>query len=129
MPRAMWLEYPGTICNLTGRWDRREGICGGTFAPGLGGVGLDHTPRNGPSKLAIAGRLRSERTLAIKWIATRVQIGIAKGAKTVLHDLVQGHQKGLPASATERCAQVEFQSAISPLLWKKESSRWRSLSE
>jgi hypothetical protein len=40
-------------------------------------------------KLAVAARLRSETTLPIKWIAARVQIGTAKGAKSVLHHLAQ----------------------------------------
>ena len=38
--------------------------------------------RSDPGKLASAARLRSETTLPIKWIAARVQIGTAKGAKT-----------------------------------------------
>ena len=45
--------------------------------------------RSGPGKLAIPARLRSETTLPIKWIAARVQIGTAKGAKSVLHHLAQ----------------------------------------
>jgi len=43
--------------------------------------------RSDPGKLASAARLRSETTLPIKWIAARVQIGTAKGAKSVLHHL------------------------------------------
>jgi hypothetical protein len=38
---------------------------------------------------AVTARLRSETTLPIKWIAARVQIGTAKGAKSVLHHLAQ----------------------------------------
>ena len=48
----------------------------------------------------------------IKWIAARVHIGTAKGAKTVLHELAQGHHQRKPPSATERCAQLEFQSTV-----------------
>jgi hypothetical protein len=48
----------------------------------------------------------------IKWIAARVHIGTAKGAKTVLHQLAQDHHQRKPASATERCAQFEFQSTV-----------------
>jgi hypothetical protein len=40
--------------------------------------------RSDPGKLPIAARLRNETTLPIKWIAARVQIGTAKGAKSVL---------------------------------------------
>ena len=42
-----------------------------------------------PGKLASAARLRSETTLPIKWIAARVQVGTAKGAKSVLPHLAQ----------------------------------------
>jgi len=48
--------------------------------------------RSDPGRLAIAVRLRSETTLPVKWIAGRVQIGTAKGAKSVLHHLAQGYQ-------------------------------------
>jgi len=40
--------------------------------------------RGDPGKLAIAARLRNGTTLAIKWIAARVQIGTPKGAQAVL---------------------------------------------
>jgi hypothetical protein len=43
--------------------------------------------RSVPGKRASAARLRSETTLPIKWIAARVQIGTAKGAKSVLPHL------------------------------------------
>jgi hypothetical protein len=49
----------------------------------------------------------------IKWIAARVLRGTAKGAKTVLHQLARGHPQRKPASATEPCAQLEFQSTVS----------------
>jgi hypothetical protein len=44
-------------------------------------------------KLAIVARLRSETTLPIKWIGARVQIGTAKGAKSVLHHLAQSQDQ------------------------------------
>jgi hypothetical protein len=47
--------------------------------------------RSDPDKLAIAVRLRNETTLPVKWIAARVQIGTAKGAKSVLHRSGRGH--------------------------------------
>ena len=68
--------------------------------------------RSDRGKLAIAARLRSETTLPMKWIAARVHIDTAKGAKTALHQLAHGHHQRKPASATERCAQLEFQSAV-----------------
>jgi hypothetical protein len=68
--------------------------------------------RSDPGKLAIAARLRSETTLPIKWIAARVQIGTARGAKSVLHHLAQSQDQRKTASALEPCAQLEFQSAV-----------------
>jgi hypothetical protein len=61
---------------------------------------------------AIAARLRSETTLPIKWIAARVQIGTAKGAKSVLPHLAQSQDQRKTASALEPCAQLEFQSLM-----------------
>ena len=72
--------------------------------------------RSDPGKLAIAARLRSETTLPIKWIAARVQIGTAKGAKSVLHHLAQSQDQRKTASALEPCAQLEFQSTVDPYL-------------
>jgi hypothetical protein len=63
-------------------------------------------------KLAIAAWLRSETTLPIKWIAARVQIGTAKGAKSVLHHLAQSQDQRKTAKALEPCAQLEFQSTV-----------------
>jgi hypothetical protein len=71
--------------------------------------------RSDPGKLAIAARLRSETTLPIKWIAARVQIGTAKGAKSVVHHLPQSQDQRKAARALEPCAQLEFQSAVGPL--------------
>ena len=49
--------------------------------------------RSEPGKLAIAARLRSGTTLPIKWIAGRVQIGAAEGAKSVLPHLAQSQDQ------------------------------------
>ena len=68
--------------------------------------------RNDPGKLASTARLRSETTLPIKWIATRVQMGTAKGAKSVLPHLAQSQDQRKTANALEPCAQLEFQSAV-----------------
>ncbi|MGO8926450.1 MAG: hypothetical protein ACLQU3_06110 [Limisphaerales bacterium] len=70
--------------------------------------------RSDPGKLAIAARLRSETTLPIKWIAAWVQIGTAKGAKSVLPHLAQCQDQRKTASALEPCAQLEFQSTVDP---------------
>jgi hypothetical protein len=51
-------------------------------------------------------------TLPIKWIAARVQIGTAKGAKSVLHHLAQSQDQRKTANALEPCAQLEFQSTV-----------------
>ena len=61
---------------------------------------------------AITARLRSETILPIKWIAVRVQIGPAKGAKAVLPHLAQSRDQRKTASALEPCAQLEFQSTV-----------------
>jgi hypothetical protein len=65
-----------------------------------------------PDKLAIAIRLSNETTLPVKWIAARVQIGTAKGAKSVLHRSGRGRHRHKPARTDEPCAQLEFQSTV-----------------
>jgi len=68
---------------------------------------LDFRPQTldcAPAKLASAARLRSETTLPIKWIAARVRIGTAKGAKSVLPHLAQSQDQRKTARALEPCA-------------------------
>jgi hypothetical protein len=48
------------------------------------------------------------------WIAARVPIGTAKGAKSVLPHLAQSQDQRKTASALEPCAQLEFQSTVDP---------------
>jgi hypothetical protein len=60
----------------------------------------------------LIARLRSETTLPIKWIAARVQIGTAQGAKSVLHHLAQSQDQRKTAKALEPCAQLELQSTV-----------------
>ena len=71
--------------------------------------------RSDPGKLASAARLRNETTLPIKWIAARLQIGTAKGAKSVLPHLTQSQDQRKAAKALDPCAQIEFQSTVGPL--------------
>jgi len=47
--------------------------------------------------VALAARLRKETTLPIKWIAARLQIGTAKGAKSALHRSGRGQHQHKPA--------------------------------
>src|ERR1017187_3602610 len=68
--------------------------------------------RSDPDRLAIAARLRRETTLPIKWIAARVQIGTAKGAKSVLHHLAHRQHPGNAAAGLKPCTQLEFQSTV-----------------
>ena len=68
--------------------------------------------RSAPDKLAIAARLRNETTLPLKWIAARVQIDTAKGAKSVLGRSIRGQHQHKPARADAPCAQLEFQSTV-----------------
>jgi hypothetical protein len=49
-------------------------------------------------------------TLPFKWIAARVQIDTAKGAKSVLRHLAQSQDQRQVESVLEPCAQLEFQS-------------------
>ena len=65
-----------------------------------------------PDELASAARLRSETTLPFKWIAARVQVGTAKGAKSVLPHLAQSQHQRQTARALEPCTQLEFQSPV-----------------
>jgi hypothetical protein len=81
---------------------------------GRAAVRVGHSPTQRPRKVAIAARLRSETPLPIKWIAARVQIGTAKGAKSVLPHLAQSQDQRRTASALEPCAQLEFQSTVIP---------------
>ena len=46
------------------------------------------------------------------WIAARVPIGTAKGAKSVLPHLPQSQDQRQTAIALEPCAQLEFQSTV-----------------
>jgi hypothetical protein len=71
--------------------------------------------RSDPGKLAIAARLSSERTLPVKGIAARVQIGTTQGAKSLLHQLAQGQPRQKSARANSAYAQLEFQ-CMTPLL-------------
>ena len=56
--------------------------------------------------------LRSATTLPVKWMAARVLIGTAQGAKSVLHQLPDGRHQFKRAGADESCAQLEFQSTV-----------------
>ena len=47
--------------------------------------------KNAPGKLAMAGRLRRETTLTVKWIAARVRLGTSKGANRNLHHWMRNH--------------------------------------
>jgi hypothetical protein len=102
MPRAMRVEYPGAIYHppsrgrfgATGvmdRGDRREDIF------------VDDVDRQD---------LVNETTLPIKWIAARVQIGTAKGAKSVLHHLAHRRRQGNVPTGLTPYAQLEFQSTV-----------------
>ena len=56
-------------------------------SPGWKEKDLADRRKNDPGKLALAARRRRETTLPIQWIASRLQIGTQKGARTVLHQL------------------------------------------
>src|ERR1039457_7408061 len=98
----MIFEHSGTLCPTP---CTRHGLPGSWAVSG-----------RGPKRLTIAARLRTETPLPIKWIAARVQIGTAKGAKSVLPHLTQSQDQRKTASALESCAQLEFQSTVDPFL-------------
>ena len=68
--------------------------------------------RSDPGKLAIAARLRHGTTLAIKWIAARVQIGTPKGAQSLQLRLASGKA----VRPNEPYAQLQFESTGWPRL-------------
>jgi hypothetical protein len=53
-----------------------------------------------------------------KWIAPRLQIGTAKGAKSVVYHLARGQHQRKPARVDEPCAQLEFQSTVGTPLYE-----------
>jgi hypothetical protein len=57
--------------------------------------------RSDRGKQAIAARLRSETTLPIKWIPSRVQTGTAKEARSVLPHLAQSQDQRKTARALD----------------------------
>jgi len=105
-------HHSGELRRETAEQKANRIICEELLSRGWKESDLTARSRSDRGKLAIAARLRGETTLPIKWIAARVHIGTAKGAKTVLHQLAHGHHQRKPASATERCAQLEFQSTV-----------------
>jgi hypothetical protein len=75
MLRTMRVEYPGAICHVMDRGDRREDIF-------VNDVGDD------PGKLAMAARVRKETALSMKWIAARLQMGTSKSLKPMLYNWI-----------------------------------------
>ena len=124
MPRTMRVEYPDAIYHVMDRGDRREDIFVNdvdrqnflkTSLEQLARLGWKESDLAGRlkselGKLAIAARLRRETTLPIKWIAARVKIGTAKGARSVLNRWAQAQDKA--ANATIPCSRLEFQSTV-----------------
>ena len=88
--------------------------------------------RSDPGKLAIAARLRNETTLPIKWIAARVNIGTAKGAKSVLHRLATHQPPGTRIDAHNWNSNLRFdertkspsERARTPFLSAKKARLW-----
>lgn len=54
---------------------------------GLNESQLELRPNADPDRVAIAIRVREETTMSMKWIAARLHVGTAKGARMVLHRL------------------------------------------
>jgi hypothetical protein len=66
--------------------------------------------RRGWEESDLATRRRSDPGKVA--IAARVQIGTAKGAKTVLHHLAHRQHPGSAAAGLKPCTQLEFQSTV-----------------
>ena len=49
-------------------------------------------------------------------LAGRLQIGTAKGAKSLLYRLARGQHQHKPARVDEPCAQLDFQSTVCPFI-------------
>ena len=79
----MRVEDPGAIYHVMDRGDRQEDI----FADGVDRQDFLQT---------LAEACRQTEWPPIKWIAARMHIGTAKGAKTVLHELAHGHHQRKP---------------------------------
>jgi hypothetical protein len=124
MSRAMRVEYPGAICHVMDRGDRREDIfvndvdrqdlldtlaerkANRILAEELSRRGWTESDlaarrHSDPGKVAVAVRQRRETTLPIKWIAARVQSGTAKEAKSVLYRLARGQHERKAARVDE----------------------------
>jgi hypothetical protein len=46
---------------------------------------LSRRAKSDPCKLALAGRVRKETTLTLKWIAVRLHLGTSRSANATLH--------------------------------------------
>lgn len=66
--------------------------------------------KSDPAKMAIAGRLRRETTLPVRWLAARVQIGTSKGARAVLFRWANETNNARPLMTT--CTQLELKSLV-----------------
>jgi hypothetical protein len=100
MSRKLRIEYPGAMYHVMNRGDQREDIfrddhdhqkflatldeaCVKTewqLGKGLERLGWDEVqlrarPKGHRSKVMLAGRLRQETTMSLKWIAGRLQMG------------------------------------------------------
>ena len=103
---------PGQLHRENAEQKAQRSICEELARRGWEESDLTTRRRSEPGKLAIANRLRQETTLPIKWIAARVQLGTAKGAKSVLHHLAHRPPQGRAATALKPGAQLEFQSTV-----------------
>ena len=105
MPRKLRMEYPGAICHVVNRGERRKDIFkddldrkAGRKRPGAscgrnsGGVGgwreeeLARMRKGDQVEVKLAQRLRRETTMSLKWIARRLQMGSWTYVSNLLHE-------------------------------------------
>jgi hypothetical protein len=63
---------------------------------------LEQARKSAPGKMAIAGRLRRETTMPLKWIAARIHLGTSKSANARVHQWMRNNPNtGMLATAPQ----------------------------
>jgi hypothetical protein len=108
MPRKLRLEYSGEICHVMSRGDLHQDI----FLDEVDWHDFIKTlqwtqnelatgQKSHPIKLALAARLRRERTLSVRQIAERLHPGTPRGVRTHLHKFMNNPQPGGPEAQSD----------------------------
>ena len=96
MARKLRVQYPGALYHVMNRGDRREAIFlddrDRELFLGWGAQDLGGRPKGDARKVRIAGRLRRETTMTLRWIAERLFMG-APGHVSCLLYRKENHQR------------------------------------